>query len=97
MQMTHVQHAKRQYIETSEGQNTRNMQYNAQMIKPAMDRPKTCQISALNILKLRHKRVEDHAHRLARKQGIRNNSQKQLKSGMCESMTEEYALKSHVK
>ncbi len=34
---------KAKSIETSEGYNTRGMQYNAQMAKPALDMPQTCQ------------------------------------------------------
>ena len=33
MQATHAQHVRGQSIETSEGHNTRGMQYNAQMVK----------------------------------------------------------------
>ena len=84
-------------IETSERHNTRGMQYKAQMTKSAMERPKTCQISGLIMLELKHKRQENHAHKLALKQGIIHNSQKHLKSDICESVREVYALKSHAK
>ena len=67
MQTTHVQHVKSQNNETSEGHNTRSMQYNAQMIKPAMERPNACQNSGHNVLRWLHGKQEYHVHALAHK------------------------------
>ena len=60
-----------------------------------MDKPKPYQNSSLNMLELKLKRRDKHAHMLAYKQGIIHNPQKQWKSGICESVTVVYALKSH--
>ena len=49
------------------------------------------------MLRLTLERQENHAYKLANQQGIGHNSQKHLKSDICESLIEEYALKSHAK
>ena len=42
---------KAKNTKASEEHHTRGMQYQAQMVKPAMDRPKTCQNRGRNMLK----------------------------------------------
>ena len=49
------------------------------------------------MLRLKFTKQENHAFKLANKQGLRHNSQKHFKSDVCESVTAEYALKSHAK
>ena len=62
-------------IKTSEGLYTRTMQYQAQMAKPALNRPQTCQNNGLNMLIQKLKRLGEHAHMLAHKQGATHNTQ----------------------
>ena len=81
----------------SEEHYTRGMQYQPQMTKLAQNRAKTCKNSGSNMLRLKHKRQEKHAHVLGYKQDSKHNSQKQWKNEVSESVTELNTLKLHVK
>ena len=73
------------------------MQSNAQWTKPTPNRSHACQNSGKILLEMKHQKLQQHAHALARKLGIKHNSQTQSKSDMHENMAMLYALKSSVK
>ena len=56
---------------TSKGHYTMAMQYKPQRAKLTQSRVKTSQNSGQNMLRLKHKMLEKHAHMLARKQDSR--------------------------